>query len=179
MSIFDDYKSKFNLVYSDACTTTKAEQEKHFDLFLKNYPATFDITNGNNTYRAAIISEKDSLMQEIVYVLVTSLNNIVARGTIVPDANQDNWLVFNSAKYCGSGYNRYKIIQCNNELTWIDEYGAERSSLCYMQGSLKGNLKARVAGTDIKVPEPNGSLLVILPAQSFAKKTRFIIDGQA
>lgn len=179
MSILESYKNRFNLLYSDACSTTKAEQEKHFNLFLENYPATFSITSGNSSFDGAIISEKDSLMQEIVYILLTKLANTIPKGTIVPDPNGTNWIIFNNSKYCGGGYNRYKIIECNSELNWLDEYGVEKTSPCYMQGSLKGTLKARIAGTDIRVPEPNGTLLVIMPVQKFPKKTRFIINDQA
>lgn len=76
-------------------------------------------------------------------------------------------------------HDKFEIIQCKHNISWVDADGIVHSSICHIIGSQESKIKDNFrTWNELITPQPNKFLEIIMPYQEIAKETEIMINGE-
>lgn len=76
-------------------------------------------------------------------------------------------------------HDKFEIIQCKHNISWVDKEGLVHSSPCHIIGSQESKIKDNFrTWNELITPQPNKFLEVIMPYQEITKETEIMINGE-
>ena len=179
MSYFDIYKKRLNAAGTTSQERIQTSKEKSFSLFKEKSIYKKICTFEDKEYTVSLQPNKE-YESKTVCVLLTEKKLIIPIGEIlfIKDPNtfeESYWIVIYMDRYSKEGYNRYKLIEINRTLNWIDN-NINCSSKVYLTGQMDkiiDNLFKINNGIDA-YSEPEKSLKIIIPTAALLKKEQYL-----
>ena len=76
-------------------------------------------------------------------------------------------------------HDKFEIIQCKHNISWVDKEGLVHSSPCHIIGSQESKIKDNFrTWNELITPQPNKFLEVIMPYQEIEKETEIMINNE-
>ena len=76
-------------------------------------------------------------------------------------------------------HNKFEIIQCKHNISWVDKEGLVHSSYCHIIGSQESKIKDNFrTWNELITPQPNKFLEVIMPYQEIEKETEIMVNNE-
>ena len=166
----------------------QTKKEKDFGVFLYKSPNKVKVYKDARTYYGVLQNTENS-EKEVISYLLTFKDNVWENGTIITteneiDLSKQNWLILHLDNFVSIGYNRYTVIELDNEIEWIND-GIIYSELVHFTGS-GANLRDKsitskfiISFNVAAVYEPNKILnLVMKTNANMQKGVRLIINDE-
>ena len=166
----------------------QTKKEKDFGVFLYKSPNKVKVYKDARTYYGVLQNTENS-EKEVISYLLTFKDNVWENGTIVTteneiDLSKQNWLILHLDNFISIGYNRYTVIELDNNIEWIND-GILYSELVHFTGS-GANLRDKsitskfiISFNVAAVYEPNKILnLVMKTNTNMQKGVRLIINDE-
>ena len=76
-------------------------------------------------------------------------------------------------------HDKFEIIQCKHNISWVDKEGLVHSSICHIIGSQESKIKDNFrTWNELITPQPNKFLEVIMPYQEIEKETEIMVNNE-
>ena len=94
--------------------------------------------------------------------------------------NCAKWLIWYKTISSYQPHDKFEIIKCNHEISWVDKDGAVHSSPCHIIGSQESKIKENFrTWNELITPQPNKFIEIIMPYQYIRKNTEIIVFDEA
>lgn len=150
-----------------------------FEKYLVEHPSSENVVIAGKNELVSIISNRQDENKMTKQVL-TKLTTPLVPGAIM-EWRGVKWIAYFREKNPNEAYYSNLVVQCNNIIKWINQFGVVKESPCYVVGnmisSIKGNFRT---WNGMITPQPNQFLDMIIPLNTeITINKKFIISGRA
>lgn len=185
MSYFDIYKKRLNSKGTTSQERIQSTKEKSFSQFLNKSIYKKFCNFGEETFIVSLQPNKE-YESKCICTLLTEKSLTFPVGALLEIFEKEKgpisrWIIIHLDKYTKDGYNRYKVIEANRQISWFSNK-IEYSSYVYLSGQMDkvvDDLFKTTGGVDM-YREPEKTLKIIIPTNlNFKKDTYLEIDDEA
>lgn len=183
MSYFDIYKKRLNSTGNTSQERIQNSKEKEFSLFLNKSIYKVECIFDEKNFTGSLQPNKQ-YENKCLCTLLTKKTDLIPIGSIINIQDKEKtskWIILYVDKYTKDGYNRYKVIEANRELTWTTDK-VDYSSYVYLTGRMDKvveDMFKTVNGIDM-YREPENTLNIIIPTAAALKKDTYLeIEDEA
>lgn len=138
MSDYETYFKRLNRNGYDYQTRIQSNREKNFELYLLRSVYRVDFMYNGNLVPGSLERNTEDETQTTAYLLLRT-KDLIPTGTIltIPDftKNEDvHWMVWTLLERQAKGYNKYKVLKMNYELTWRALDGTMHTQWVHFRG---------------------------------------------
>ena len=97
----------------------------------------------------------------------------------VVEWGETNWLVWYKTVTSYNPHDKFEIIECKHNISWVDNDGLVHRSPCHIIGSQESKIKDNFrTWNGLITPQLNKFLEIIMPYQSIAKETEVMVNDE-
>ena len=150
-----------------------------FNKYLLEHPSSETVVVEGEEQLASIISDRQN-ENKMTKKVLTLLTSNLSPGKIMLWKSA-KWLAYFKEKTPNEAYLTHLVVQCNNTIRWISDYGVIRELPCYVVGNMIGSIKNNFRTWNGTItPLPNQFLDMLIPYEpdlEIGKK--FLMSGRA
>lgn len=180
MDYFNDvYLKRVNQYGTNIQDRIQGKMEYGFNNIVKKSPNKVDITI-NGLSAVGVLETVSTSEKEVIDYLLTYKTNKWNNGSIFytkvrGTSEYLRWMILSLDKYQTIGYNRYKVILLDSEISWIGKDNLLYKEYAHFTGTGSSRDKAissnfKIQFSAIAVNLPNKSLMITMPYNSALKK---------
>ena len=180
MDYFKDvYLQRVNRFGNNIQSRVHGQMEHDFENKLKKSVNKVDLykyDNKNEKFGIGILESQKIDEKQIINYLCTRIDEVYDNGfmfyTQKPfSKDKQVWMIVFKEQYQTIGYNRYKVILLENELSWIGKDGLIHSSYVHYVGDLEKIMKDQFKiSFDVALGTPSKTLSMICPYNDSLKR---------
>lgn len=183
----DLYAARINVHGTNRIDRIINEQQSNFEKYLSRTPNRKQFFIDGVGYYGSILLKKDEQNNTHLHLLAP-FSVPLKTGTLL-QWNNSYWIVLYEVEPKKTSSFNGVIKKCNHELKWIDKYGIERSTPCYISGYAGSDLQYKTsangfgANSSFLFSSSNALLNVIVQANSetqiLENEDRFVLNREA
>lgn len=136
------------------------------------------LKSGEKIFSGIILTHKQNELETSLKLLVDTCIELKIGDLIEWEGSK--WLIWYKTISSYQPYDKFEIIKCNHEISWVDENGIVKSSWCHIIGSQESKIKENFrTWNELITPQPNKFIEIIMPYQHIRKNTEIIVFDEA